>query len=90
MLEFNDPWPLGSLPLSWEAETQSPGWLADPPQILKDLKYCHFSRKTAFTKCLPFPCILKFGEKDKKFYKEQKPCFLDTSSPVTLFDKSPH
>lgn len=89
MLEFNDPWPLGSLPLSWEAETV-PCLAGKSSPDTADLKYCHFPQKTAFTKCLPFPCILKFGEKDKKFYKEQKPCFLGTSSPVTLFDKSPH
>lgn len=88
MLEVNDPRALGSLPLSWEPETQSPVWLVDLPQTQQTWNSVIFTRKLLPPNAHHFPWGLKFWKKYKTFYREQIPCFSAKSSPLTLFDKS--
>lgn len=82
MLKANDPWALGSLPLSWEPKPQS-GW-----QILSRHSRPEtgpfFARKLLPSKAHHFPWSLKFWKKFKKFHREQTPCFSAEPSPLTV------
>lgn len=73
MLEVNDPRALGSLPLSWEPETQSPVLTGGSSPDTADLKQCHFHQKTPSTKCPPFPLGFKILEKIQDILQRTNP-----------------